>query len=557
MSLTSCYRYILELPVATLDKLFQASMAESGPAGVAVTRTFDHVIVGGHDSTVSVRPTDLDTHPPTLVLPPADLAVTAHIRMRVEVQVTDVPELDQIVYTVDFDLPGVFVKTADVPPKLEMQFPGVTDPDLNLVVAGGDIVLTPALVEPQIHAMYLANPGLAHDVQNNVAWPFGGTVQITTEIWDDADGAPGFRGRIHVEVPDATHILIKLPGHFRVQSISQAYMSTDMQIDVKVAVEVDGVAGRIRARLDLVQAADVAVTFVTPSIYDSGAKPILAGQVAARLRAIVDPEVAMPTTSQIRDAVAAQIVVLAAGLRFPVFTPLAPGAGEIDFTTFIPTTVNQQVLALQVDPRNDGTACDAPDVSVSTGEFAIAVAAVEVGPKLEAITSGQLGMHNDFAGSGYDVDVKEMNGDLSDPGAHGQADGHVWISGKADVSVDCWPDPTIHFSGPVFLDPHTDTDEKLFLTARAGDFDADKPCCGSVDPNQIKQLVAGQQSERFAIPRHFSGVGEMTLDFTLARIFAAGIVVEGTLAVATAHSLHAAGIRSSADWWFGEQAGGG
>ena len=82
MSLTSCYRYILELPVATLDKLFQASMAESGPAGVAVTRTFDHVIVGGHDSTVSVRPTDLDTHPPTLVLPPADLAVTAHIRMR-------------------------------------------------------------------------------------------------------------------------------------------------------------------------------------------------------------------------------------------------------------------------------------------------------------------------------------------------------------------------------------------------------------------------------------------------------------------------------------------
>lgn len=561
MSLTSCYRYILELPVASLDKLFQAAMSESGSAGMAVTRTWENVPIGTYTATVSARPTDLDTHPPTVSLPPADLAVTPHFRMRVEVRVNEVPELDQIVYTVEFDLPGRFEKTADMPPTLQMTFPGVTAAMLNLNVSGGDIPLTPELIEPRIHALYQANPSLAHDVQNNVPWPPGpdATVQVTTDIYDDEEGSPGFRGRIHVEVPDPTHVLIKMPGHFRVQGISQTYINTDMEVDVKVAVEVDTNLGRIRARLDLVQQADVTVTFVTAGnpIYDAGAKIILAQQIAARLRAMTDPEVAIPTATQIHDAVADRIVALSADLEVPVFTPPVPLAGEVDFTTFVPTTVNSQVLALQVEPREDGTVCDTPDVVTGASDFSIAVAAIEVQPKLQAITQGQLGMHDNFAGSGHDVDVKTLDGTLSDPGEHGQTDGHVWITGSAEVSVDCWPDPTIHFSGPVFLDPHTDPDGKLFLTARAGNFDADKPCCGNVDPDTIKSLVAGQESGRFAIPSGFSGVGELTLTFTAARIFAAGLVVDGTLAVVTTHALNAAGVRSSADWWFGEQAGGG
>jgi len=561
VSLTSCYRYILELPVASLDKLFQAAMSESGSAGMAVTRTWENVPIGTYTATVSARPTDLDTHPPTVSLPAADLAVTPHFRMRVEVHVNEVPELDQIVYTVEFDLPGRFEKTADMPPTLQMTFPGVTAAMLNLNVSGGDIPLTPELIEPRIHALYQANPSLAHDVQNNVPWPPGpdATVQVTTDIWDDEEGSPGFRGRIHVEVPDPTHVLLKLPGHFRVQGIAQTYINTDMEVDVKVAVEVDTNLGRIRARLDNVQQADVTVTFVTAGnpIYDAGAKIMLAQQIATRLRAMTDPEVAIPTATQVHDAVADRIVALSVDLKVPVFTPPVPLAGEVDFTTFVPTTVNSQVLALQVEARNDGTLCDTPDVVTGAADFSIAVAAIEVQPKLQTITQSQLGMHDNFAGSGHDVDVKTLDGTLSDPGEHGQADGHVWITGSADVSVDCWPDPTIHFSGPVFLDPHTDPDGKLFLTARAGNFDADKPCCGNVDPDTIKNLVAGQESDRFAIPSGFSGVGELTLTFTAARIFAAGLVVDGTLAVLTTHALNAAGVRSSADWWFGEQAGGG
>ena len=290
MSLTSCYRYILEFPVATLNKLFQAAMSESGSAGMAVTRTWEDVPIAGYTATVSARPTDLDTHPPTVILPAADLAVTPHFRMRVEVSVAEVPELGQIVYTVEFDLPGVFQKSADSPPKLRMVFPGVITGSLNLVVTGGDLPLTPELVEPRIHALYQANPSLAHDIQNNVSWPPGpdSTVQVTTDIYDDEEGSPGFRGRIHVTVVDATHVLIKMPGHFRIQGISQGLPQPRHGGRRKVAVEVDGTLGRVRARLDQVQQADVAVTFVTPSgnaIIDTGARLLLSQRIATRLRA--------------------------------------------------------------------------------------------------------------------------------------------------------------------------------------------------------------------------------------------------------------------------------
>ena len=121
---------------------------------------------------------------------------------------------------------------------------------------------------------------------------------------------------------------------------------------------------------------------------------------------------AIPTTAQIHDAIAERIVDLAGDLEVPVFTPPQPQPDEVDFTTFVPTTVNSQILALQVLPRNDGTVCDTPDVSTGTADFSIAVAAVEVEPKLQGITQGQLGMHNDFAGSGHDVDVTSLSGTL-------------------------------------------------------------------------------------------------------------------------------------------------
>ena len=68
-----------------------------------------------------------------------------------------------------------------------------------------------------------------------------------------------------------------------------------------------------------------------------------------------------------------------------------------------------------------------------------------------------------------------------DDGAHGKSPGHLWVTGEAEVHIDCWPDPDVSFSGPVYVDatPHPDDPDGcwLELQPRAGDFDVGQSCC--------------------------------------------------------------------------------
>ncbi len=89
------------------------------------------------------------------------------------------------------------------------------------------------MIEPKIHQAFQANPGMGHDVQHNVPWPPGpdATVLITTDIYDDPPG-PGFSWGITVNVVDATHIQMIMPGHFRVQGLATPnYINTDYDCD--------------------------------------------------------------------------------------------------------------------------------------------------------------------------------------------------------------------------------------------------------------------------------------------------------------------------------------
>lgn len=125
MSLTSCYRYVLELPVNTLTLILRAALSEDESAGIAITQHWENVPVApGMTATVDGRPTDLDTNPPSMGLDATDLrARIVQLHMRLEVKVNEQPDLDAIVYTIAFDLPGVFEKDSSSPPKLLMKFP--------------------------------------------------------------------------------------------------------------------------------------------------------------------------------------------------------------------------------------------------------------------------------------------------------------------------------------------------------------------------------------------------------------------------------------------------
>jgi hypothetical protein len=552
MSLTSCYRYILELPVDTLNGMLRVALSESDSAGINLTQHWENVPIGDKTATVDARPADLDTNPPALELAADDLAFVMQLRLRIEVDINEIPELDAIVYTIDFKLPGIFEKDVSAPPpKLMMKFPAVTEADLDLVISGGEIPLTPALIEPRIHALYDSDPSLGHDVKTGVPWPLPGDpmVMVTTDTYDDEPGSPGFRGAITVQVPDQDHIEIHIPGHFKVQGLAATYIDTDMEIIITVAVERPD--GEIRVKLSTVGSGDVAVNFVNTTIYDIGAKPTLQQEIANKISSYGDFVESVPTAGEVRDLIAAQVIEFSQNLAIPVFTPEAPGPGDIDMTTFVPTTVNQQVLALQLVPLTDGTPCDVPDVFAKDTGFSVAIAAVEVQPMLDSITAANIGDHHI---QGYDVTVTDLVGTLSDPGEHGQPNGHIWIDGTTEVHVDCWPDPEVDFWGPIFLDPEL-VDGQLIFTANAGEFGGDDPCCGDVDPAQLADLITGTQSTPVRFPQNFSGVGEYNLTVDSADIFKSGVVIHGSLAVITNHALHAAALLRTL-YWFNDRLGG-
>ena len=351
MSLTSCYRYILELPVDTLNKMLRGALAESETAGVSLSQHWENVPIGGRTATVDVRPTDLDTNPPAMDLTATNLGFILHLRARVEAEINELPDLDKIIYVIIFDLPGVFEKDANVPPRLVMKFPAVTAASLNLVITGGEIPLTPELIEPRIHAMYDADPTLGHHLEPNVPWPLPGEptgVLVTIDIYDDEPGSPGFRGAITTEVPDQTQIRILMPGHFKIQGMGGTYIDTDMT--VIITVQVEHTDGLMRVKLSGVQAGDVVVNFVNATIYDFGAKPILQQRIAEKIRSSGDITETIPTQSAVRDMITSRLIDFAGNLIIPIFTPQAPGPDEIDMTTFVPATVNQQVLGFTVGP---------------------------------------------------------------------------------------------------------------------------------------------------------------------------------------------------------------
>jgi hypothetical protein len=555
VSLTSCYKYILELPVATLTQTLQAALAESDAAGVKISQHWDNVPVdGGYTASVTITPANTGTHPSTLLLTPVDLGLIIHLQMDLEVKINELPTLDKISYLLNFDLPGVFFKDSSTPPKLLMKFPSVTASNLNLVVAGGEIILTPELVKERIDAQYAADPSIGHDVKTNVPWPPGpdATVLVTTDIYDDVMGSPGFRGMITAQVPDQSHVILIMPGHFKVQGLSTSfYMNTDMTITVSINVEHGD--GYIKLLTGDVTATDVTIAFSSTTIYDIFARSVLAKNIADKFHTFPVEKQEFPNRSQVQALITNRLVAFASSLLIPVFTPQPPtDSSNIDLTTFIPTTVNQQALALQLAALSDGTPCDALDFFAQSSGFSMAISPAEAMHLIGPITTSNLG---DRHVDGYDITLNHLNVVLSDPGEHGEAKGHLWASGDFDVHIDCWPDPNLTFSGPIFLIPQMNPDGNVIFRAQAGNFTSSDACCSHLDPSQIAALISGVQSTPFVLPSNFSGVGTLTLSVTTADIFAAGIVVNGDFTVTT-NSLLQKGQTLETSIWFFDSAGG-
>lgn len=560
MSLTSCFRYIIELPTNTLNGMIDGILKEADAAGIQTSFHQENVAVGSYHATVDAHLSDLDTHPPTMDLLAADLGFVLHLRMSVQAQITEIPTLDPIVYPTTFDFPGVMVKSAATPPVLNMTFPAVNAGNLNLNLSGGGITLTPALIEPRVHALYQTNPNFQHQVKSGVATGLPApddTWQVTVDIYDDAMGSPGFRGAITVEAPDQSHIKINLPGHLKAKNINNVtQIDTDMTVHVTVLVTlpVNPTDDHITVSLSTVTAANVAIDYASPNFFTLGGDPTIRAQIAATVSGLGDFQEDVPSQQQVHDLISAELIDYAAHLSIPIFKPDPPADGSaMDLTTFVPTTVNQQVLALQIEPV--GGPCDTPDVFTGTSGFAVSVNRDKVNATIQPVIAAENGRTRNI--QGHDVEVHDITADLSDPGEHGQTTGHIWIGGQATVHIDCWPDAHINFSGPLTLTPEMLPDGGIKFHAHAGGFTADDPKCASVDPAQIGALIEADDYPAITgLPSNFTGVGRINITVNATDIFRAGIVIKGDLAVITTHALKASEIQHST-YWDTEPAGGG
>ncbi len=80
MSLTSCYNYIVELPLATLTETLQAALFASDSAG-NITQHWENVPIDGYTATVTAKLANTVTNPSILTLTSVDLGLSIHLQM--------------------------------------------------------------------------------------------------------------------------------------------------------------------------------------------------------------------------------------------------------------------------------------------------------------------------------------------------------------------------------------------------------------------------------------------------------------------------------------------
>ena len=122
--------------------------------------------------------------------------------------------------------------------------------------------------------------------------------------------------------------------------------------------------------------------------------------------------------------------------------------------------------------RRDASVDDfAPDAFLGANQVALAVGRAALDEMIQRAMNEQFPGVNTEDGSEVTTDegtatLYTLSVTPSDPGSHDQAEGHLWSEGFAEVHIDCWPDPDVTFSGPIFLRVGADRDRRGMHDAR-------------------------------------------------------------------------------------------
>jgi hypothetical protein len=479
MSLTSNFDYCVQLSIAAIRAIFHLALKneELFPHNVRVQRNYS-----GQQVNITVQLLDdMDA--------PADLSFAdeKHIRfslpLRLTIQVPDSPDpsLATVSLMATVQAPGLLTTWAvDDDEQLGIDFAGITAVDVEVPSVTGLPVLDAGRFAAALHTKYTALP-------RHVFTGGGGTLVIYDGTLDPTLTPPNAAGNPEITcsiVPQGTKkwLRVVLPIHASVpaalafsaygtMTFHREIIPGDRTVSVNMAVEPP-------APLNTV--VDFDTTNPAKALVIANLTPLAIGRISD-FGMITEPWF---TEADAKAALAEEAAAYLADKRFPVYTPQSgdperPLATPVGF--MLPAA---GVLAILLNRFDSSVADSAPDAFLGSGDLALAVSrrlldqtiADAIREQFPGLESGAFEIPTDQG----DATLKSLTVTPCDPGEHGEAEGHLWTSGEAEVHIDCWPDPDVTFDGPIFLRlvvTETPTSCEFTVQPEMGEFDAGQSCC--------------------------------------------------------------------------------
>ena len=562
MSNTSNFDYCVQFALGPVKAIFHLALKneELFPHNVGpFNRDF-----GGHPATVNVRLLDdLDAG--------ADLAFedSKHIRFTIPfeltVEVPDAPDpsLSRVTLRAAVTAPGALATWAvDGKDQLGIDFSAVTAGVVTVPSVEGLPALDNSRFQAAIHTKYLAMPSHRFTQGENVLNLYDGTRDLTL-VPPNKEGNPQIVTAIEAHGADQ-YLKVTLPIHATVP-VAAGFAHYGVVTFWRKIVAEPGTG-----TVSVVMGTEPSVAALATTV-DFDGSPFGESQVVNALTPLIKTQLGGfgTITEPWFDEAAAKTLIgqeaatYLATKRFPFYTP---DSGDPDHPLNTPVGFllpAEGILAILMNRRTGTEADDVPpDAFLGSNQIALAVGRAKLDETIQTAMNERFPGVNTDDGSFIETDdgdatLYTLSVTPSDPGDHDEDEGHLWTEGTAEVHIDCWPDPDVSFSGPIFLRVVVTEDGEtcsLEIKPEMGEFDAGQSCCDVfidliipvigiimliVIENMIDE-VGGELAEEFAeeqarqispIPTFVAGVAELQACLEDLKVSSRGLVFPGKLRV--------------------------
>ncbi len=567
MSRTSNFDFCVQLGIDSVKEIFHLAFKSEGryPHNVGpLTRTYS-----GREFTINVRVLDDEDKPAELSFQD-EKHILFSIPFELEVQTDDAPdpELSQMVLEAQASVPALLTSWDEEGEEvLGLSFFDVVAADVTIDTLEGLPSIGVEQFRNAVHSTYETMP--MH------AFPAGGN---TVNLYDGSRDPlldpllPSGYSPYDIDVQLENHagdqyLKITAPIHVHipvVPIVGGEYSSFGRLIFYRKVEQSDSFV-----EVDMTQEpVDAALaTKVELDTFHVG-KTQIESQIAAGAADMIDAfglirEPAF-TEAAARQLLQEEIASYLSTRRYPVYSPRSGDPEEPLSTPVGFLLVAEGVLAILLN-RRSGTAADdhAPDSFLGGRELALAVGLEKIQGEIQAVIDDQFPGVGSEDGEPIHTDegdavLYELNVTPSDPGAHGESEGHLWVSGSAKVKIDCWWDPTVDFDGPVFMRVHSEENEDgcalIIDSPEVGEFDFDQSCCDvfleiiipivgwialavietTIDEvgGELAEEIAGEQGAIIEpIPPVVNGIAEVSSCLTDIEVFGDGFVFPGEISI--------------------------